>query len=319
MVRRTTLRPFACGSVSATSVSVWFAAAIIVSCALPAAGQTIKATVVSTTLRTTSFSRWWRDLGYQGTEVYPLSLAPSGCPNVEVAISGVTVPAMLDTGTARGFMITNAAPPIPHTVEGGGKELNADGSHRGDSIRIRVETMSVLGRVFKNVAGSLSDWQLYSSAPFDGTLGLDFFLDRRLTLDYRSLKVGVTASALSKKLDQRRYLFLDLIEPPNSQGHVLYARAKVGQRDVIVYFDTGYNVSFIDPEFAEAFARIERPGKFRVFRENVPLDLGAHKFILNELRESPIRRGSGFDLPVALTLGSDFLSLSREEANSCTC
>ena len=88
----------------------------------------------------------------------------------------------------------------------------------------------------------------------------------------------------------------------------IYARARVNGREAIVYFDTGYNVSFIDPEFAKSLARIERPGKFTVFRERVPLELGAHRFILDELRESPIRRGSGFDLPVALALGSDVLS-----------
>jgi hypothetical protein len=79
-------------------------------------------------------------------------------------------------------------------------------------------------------------------------------------------------------------------------------------REAIVYFDTGYNVSFIDPAFAEGLARVERPGKFRVFRERVPLELGEHTFILDDLRESEVRRGTGFDLPVALALGSDVLS-----------
>jgi hypothetical protein len=149
---------------------------------------------------------------------------------------------------------------------------------------------------------------MFSSEPFNGTVGLDFFLGRRLTLDYRSRKVGVNASLLPEKLDGRRYLSADLIEPPQSQGHILYARARVNGREAIVYFDTGYNVSFIDPAFAPGLARVERPGKFKVFREGVPLELGGDTFVLDELRESPVRRGPGFDLPVALALGSDFLS-----------
>jgi hypothetical protein len=75
-----------------------------------------------------------------------------------------------------------------------------------------------------------------------------------------------------------------------------------------VYLDTGYNVSFIDPAFSEGTVRIERPGKFPVFRRRVPLVLEGSEFLLDDLRESPIRRGDGFDLPVALTLGSDILS-----------
>jgi hypothetical protein len=149
---------------------------------------------------------------------------------------------------------------------------------------------------------------MFSFEPFNGTVGLEFFLDRRLTLDYRSRRVGVTASPLPEKLDRKRYLSIDLVEPPISQGHILYARARVNEREAIVYFDTGHNVSFIDPAFAEGLARVERPGKFKAFRERVPLELAGHTFILDDLRESPIRRGTGFDLPVALALGSDVLS-----------
>jgi hypothetical protein len=268
----------------------------------------IKAAVVSTTLKSTSFGRWSHDLGYRETQLYPLTFGALGCPFVEVDVSGIKLPLMLDSGTARGILITNAAPPIPHRVEERAEELNADGSHRGESLGIRVEMVSVLGGVFKNVAGSLSDWQMSSSQPFNGTVGLDFFLDRRLTLDYRSRRVGVTTSPLPGKLDRKRYLSIALVEPPKSQGHILYARAKVNGREAIVYFDTGYNVSFIDPAFAEGLPRVERPGKFKAFRERVPMELGGHTFILDDLRESQIRRGTGFDLPVALTIGSDVLS-----------
>jgi hypothetical protein len=270
--------------------------------------EMIKAAVVSTTLESTSFRRWSQDLGYRETQLYPLTLGASGCPFIEVDVSGIKLPLMLDSGTARGFVITNQAPSIPHRVEERTEELNADGSHRGESFRIRVETVSVLGEVFKNVAGSLSDWQMFSSEPFNGTVGLDLFLDRRLTLDYRSRRVGVSASPLPEKLDHKRYLSVDLVEPPESQGHILYARARVNGREAIVYFDTGYNVSFIDPAFAEGLARVERPGKFKVFRERIPMELGGHVFILNDLRESQVRRGTGFGLPVALALGSDVLS-----------
>ena len=36
---------------------------------------------------------------------------------------------------------------------------DADGSRRGESLSIRVKAMSVPGRVFKDVGGSLSDWK----------------------------------------------------------------------------------------------------------------------------------------------------------------
>lgn len=287
---------------------MFFSVAAILSCARFATAQAIKAAVVSTTLASTSYRQWSQDLVYQRTDLYPLTIVPTGCPFIDVDVSGITISLMLDSGTARGLLITNSSPSIPHRTGGRSEELNADGSHRGESFRISVETVSVLGKVFKDVSGTLADWQMYGSEPFNGTLGLDFFLDRRLTLDYRSHKVGVTGSPLPQKLDGKRYLSVDLVDPPKSQGHILYARARVNGRKAIVYFDTGYNVSFIDPAFAEGLARIQRPGKFKNFREQVPMELGGHTFTLNDLRESPVRRGTGFDLPVALALGSDVLS-----------
>lgn len=291
-----------------TLFSVLFSVAAVVFCASFVAGQAVKTVVVSTTLEPTSFRQWSQDLGYGESQLYPLTLSSSGIPFVDVDVSGIKLPLMLDTGTAEGFMITNQAPSIPHRVEGRIEALNPDDSHRGESFRIRVETVSVLGQVFKNVTGELSDWQMFSSEPFNGTVGLDFFLDRRLTLDYRSRRVGVTAAPLPEKLDRKRYLSVDLVEPPKGQGHILYARAKVNGREAIIHFDTGFNVSFIDPVFAEGLARVERPGKFKAFRERVPMELGGHTLILDDLRESEVRRGTGFDLPVALDLGSDVLS-----------
>lgn len=273
-----------------------------------APAQAIKAALESATLAKTAAPQWPLDLGYKPADLHPLTLAPSGCPFIEATISGVPISLMFDTGTAAGVVLTNSAPPVPYRVEGRGGELNADGTPRGESSRIRIEAISVLGQVFKNVAGSLSDWKMFSSSPFNGTIGLDFFLDRRVTLDYRALKVGVSAAPLPSNLDSRRFVSVDLIEPPQSQGHILYIHARVNHRDAIIYLDTGYNVSFIDPDFVQGLPAVERPGKFKTFRQAVPMEIGGQTFVLDDLRESPIRRGLGADRPVALTLGSDVLS-----------
>ena len=270
--------------------------------------QAIKASVASAPLKPTSSSQWLRDLGYRETQLYPLSLSGTGCPSVDVELAGVKETLLLDTGMARGFLVTDHAPPFPHRLEQADDELNADGSHRGRSQGLRVETISVLGETFKDRGGALADWKMFSSSPFDGAVGLDFFLGRRISLDYHAGKAGVTTAALPRKLARERYLCLDLVDPPAEQGHILYTRAKVNHRDAIVYLDTGYNVSFIDPSFAEGLERVERPGKFKVFRQRVPVELAGRTFLLDDLRESPIERGGGFDQPVALTLGSDVLS-----------
>ncbi len=289
-------------------VPALLAAAAALGFASSAAGQTIRASVDKATLEAAPFPHWLQDLGYEQNQLYPITISDLGCPFVDVDVSGVSVSLMMDTGTARGLLITTSATGIPRRVKARSQELNADGTYRGESSLISIETISVLGKVFRNVEGSLSDWRLFSSEPFNGTVGLDFFLDRRLTLDYQARRVGITASPLPVNLNHKRYLTVDLIDPPASQGHILYVRARVNGREGIVHLDTGYNVSFIDSAFAEGLARVERPGKFKVFRSGVPVKLGDQSFILNELREDAIRRGTGFDLPVALQLGSDILS-----------
>src|SRR5512147_2785594 len=70
-----------------------------------------------------------------------------------------------------------------------------------------------------------SFWRLYSSAAFDGTVGLDFFLDRRLTLDYRGKRVAKAESGAPAELDRSRYITVELLTPPKSQGRILYTRA----------------------------------------------------------------------------------------------
>jgi hypothetical protein len=282
--------------------------AVVLSCASVWADQTVKAVVRPSSFEHASFPRWAQVLGYRDNELYRLTVGPLGCPFVEVDVSGTNVSLMLDSGTARGFVITNHVPVIPHRTEERIEEVNADGTHRGESFRIRADKISVLGKTFENVTGTLSDWRMFSSEPFNGTVGLDFFLDRRVTLDYQSGRVGATASPLPPRLDPKRYVVVDLVEPPKSQGHILYGRARVNGREALVYFDTGTNVSFIDPAFAEGLARVERSGRFKVFREGVPMEIGGRTFVFDDLREDPIRRGPGLDLPVALLLGSDVLS-----------
>jgi hypothetical protein len=269
----------------------------------------IKASIYSSTLKATSYAKWLHDLGYQDQEVYSLAVSPSlGCPFVEVNFAGIRTSLMLDTGSAHGFQITNKAPSIPYHIEERTEELNADGSHRGESSVIRVDSIDILGKLFKDVRGSFTDWQMYSSAPFEGAVGLDFFLDRRLTLDYFSKKIAVSIKPLPARIDHERYLVLDLVDPPKAQGHILYVHAKVNGRKSIIYFDTGYNLSWIDPGFVDGLQQVERPGKYRIFRQKVPVEIGGCNLLLNDLREDSIRRGAGFDSPVSLTLGSDFLS-----------
>jgi hypothetical protein len=85
-------------------------------------------------------------------------------------------------------------------------------------------------------------------------------------------------------------------------------RGIVNGRRAIVHLDTGYSASWIDSAFALDLPRTEWPSVSYPVRRGVPLDLGGSTFVLDGLREQAIQRGPGLDSPVALSLGSDFLS-----------
>lgn len=268
-----------------------------------------KASIRSTAFALSGPGEWSRELGYRSGESYPLTLAPAtGLPMVEVKINDVRMSLLLDTGTAHGFMVTDSAPSAHVRVLEEVSDRDANGRVRGTSQRILADSMDVLGARFLDVEGDRSDWKLYASDPFPGTLGLDFFVDRRLTIDYSSRRVAVSAAPLPARIDPKRYLALDLVQPPQGQGHLLYVRATVNGRPAIVYLDTGYSVSWIDPQFSQHLARVERHGGSGVLCRGIPLELAGRSFVLDDLREEPIRRGPGFDQPVALVLGNDILS-----------
>jgi predicted aspartyl protease len=253
--------------------------------------------------------QWQRDLRYREQEIHAITLAPAtGTPLVQVSVGGARMALLLDTGTARGFMLTDRAPSVRYHVLEHVVERDASGRPRGQSEAIRVDSLEVLGMTFADVEGTRSDWRMFSSAPFVGTVGLDFFKDRRLTLDYASLTAAVSAAPLPDSLDARHYLVLDLIDPPEGQGHILYVRGVVNGRRAIVHLDTGYSASWVDSAFARWLPRADWPGASYPVRLGAVLDLGGSTFVLDDLREQAIQRGPGLDGPVALSLGSDFLS-----------
>ncbi len=279
-----------------------------VSCA-PKKSARGTASIGSSPLGITSHDEWRKELGYKGTEVRPLLIHPvTGCPFVDVDVSGIRARFMVDTGCGQGFLLTDHASPIPHTVIRPGKQLNADGSLRGDSRIIRVDAIDVLGKRLTNVVGAYADWRMFSTEPFDGAFGLDFFLGERFTLDYLSGEIAVSASPLPDLAGRERYLVCDLLDAPENQGRILYVAGVVNGRAATLYLDTGYSHSWIDPGFSGSLPFTEGPGRYRVRRQKVPVELGGKAFLLNDLREDSIRRGPGFDPPVGVVLGSDFLS-----------
>jgi hypothetical protein len=49
---------------------------------------------------------------------------------------------------------------------------------------VKVNEINVFGDVYKNIETSISDWSMFSSRKFNGTIGMAYLKSKVVTLDY---------------------------------------------------------------------------------------------------------------------------------------
>jgi predicted aspartyl protease len=136
----------------------------------------------------------------KGWNAVPITLMPEiGFVMLEVAIDGVPVTAVLDTGASRTFMnwrAARAAGVIPDT-EGLGKATLKSGvtGHAFDYHTRRFEGIGVGATAFRPGTLSIGDLPVFVPMGMDKApgmiLGLDLMGDRRFVVDYPGLKLHI--------------------------------------------------------------------------------------------------------------------------------
>ncbi len=257
---------------------------------------------------------WVRDLGYEAGEVQPMTLSPLGVPQIPVKIGGVPIKVLFDTGNSGSLVLTTAVEKdIRYELLGQSEERNPDGSHRGWSKEIRLAKVEILGTVFQGLQAVLVDWKLMSSLPFNGLVGLKDFLKKRVTLDYRSRLLAVTNRPLPGGiLGDPDTAVIPLLRAPARQGEIIYVIGEVNGRKQVIYIDTGAVPSCVSPE-AAAGSETYKARFHAVFGSDrkywsIEVKLGGLAFRVEDIYESlNIKRGTSFEFPVGLVLGSDKL------------
>jgi hypothetical protein len=244
---------------------------------------------------------WIRDFNYKESQIKGLlNVENTSCPFIPILINGQEVSIMFDTGNSQGLALTTAIRnKIDYDVTGTSTTRNPDGSYRGDIQLINIKNINIFGEEYSNVKSSISDWQLYSSEKFNGLLGLEYFRNKIVTLDYKNNKIAITDKELDyKKLDTEKYTIIPLIKSSiANRSDLLYFQGDVNGEKSIIYLDTGYSRSFVD------------------LKENnnsnndntVQVKLSNRQFQFKNLRCQEIKRGENFEYPVKLIIGSDIL------------
>ena len=259
--------------------------------------------------RNSADTSWVKDMGYQKEDLHSLTFNRRGkrsVPLIPVVVGGQQFPVIFDTGCGTGISFTNAIEQeIEFTLESKVESLNRDGSHRGWSKSVRIPQVNVFGHVFENVSTTISDWSMYSSHPFNGLIGLEYFNDKIITLDYKARKIAVKGKPLVyKSLNEEHYTILPLSwSDTPGQTYLPFFLAELNNEPVMVYLDTGKNHSYIyNPTSPHSI--LNKPRHFT----NSSIQVGGHQWPLKNVVEvHDMAQSDGLPYPTRAELNSDQL------------
>lgn len=250
---------------------------------------------------------WMEYLDYRENEVYPIKLQINFIPLVQVKVNSSPLWVKFDIGCSEGFSLTTAVETqIEYKIKGTTTERWPDGSYRGESKIVTIDSLQIFGDEYSCVETSLSDWRIFSTLKFNGLLGLGYFKDKRVTINYKTKKIGITERPLVyDSLKRRSGGIASLLDPPFSQRDLIYVLGKANGQTAVIYLDTGSSASFIDPDFLgdrEVFQ-----GKRGPMVRKTLVSIGGLEFHVPEMRVQEQERGVHFAYPVAAKIGSDVL------------
>jgi len=250
---------------------------------------------------------WAEKLDYQQDELYPIRVQINSIPLVEVGVNGTPLWVKFDTGCSTGFSLTSAVEEkIEHKVTGKSTERNPDGSYRGKTTLATIASLEVFGDRHAPVETSFTDWRIFSTLKFNGLLGLKYFKDKRVTIDYKEKRIGITERPLLyRAISDNSAAVVPLLEASGSQADLIYVLGRVKGQPTAIYLDTGSSASFIDPSMLDT-SEI-RKGKRHLFTENVEMSIGDFPFFVKRFRVQQQRRGVNFAYPQTVKLGSDVI------------
>jgi hypothetical protein len=250
---------------------------------------------------------WAERYVYRADELFRIKLQINSIPLVEVKVNGSPLWVKFDTGCSTGFSLTSAVEgKIAHEVTGKSIERTPDGSYRGETTLATIASLEVFGAKYARVETSFSDWRIFSTLKFNGLLGLRYFKNKRVTIDYQSKIIGISSRPLVHRASEDFPMALaPLLQASGSQADLIYVLGKVKNSPTVIYLDTGSSASFIDPSVLDA-SEIKKDKK-HMLAENVEISIGGFSFTVKRLRVQEQRRDVSFQHPQTVKLGSDVI------------
>lgn len=241
---------------------------------------------------------WQKDLNYQPSELFPITIGKHGFPYVPVLVNGQEVNMAWDTGNMSGLHFTSdVAKRLGLPVTGESKHYGSDGKLIGTMRTYNVREMQVFGEMRKDEKAHEN-----RRNDVDGYIGPRFVLGKRFTLDYQNKIMAVSKSPLPKQASAGAVL--PMVTSPHHRGLIL-VWGSVNGKEVLIEVDTGKSRTSVDSALATPLGLPKTTKGFRIDE----VKLGSYSFAVRSAKEVSFKGISqGLPEPIMLGVGSDVLS-----------
>lgn len=249
--------------------------------------------------------------GYTPDDENKIKLNVFHMPLVPVKINDYNTWLVLDFGSSGCITLTtHIKDKIEFSINGEQNSYWSDGRIRGKIQNITVDSISFHDIRLSNHQCVLADWKMYSSLPLNGLIGLQYFIDQRITIDYKNRKLYLSNSCIPAAIkESSNSLILPLIMPPKHFMSGVFVQGKINGNNTIVYIDSGNSKTSINKKY------------FRSKPKSINLELGNQIFKISNFKEENNIEFQDFRKDIGIVLGSDFLkdsviTIDRTQGNN---
>jgi predicted aspartyl protease len=239
---------------------------------------------------------WISGLGYQPSEIFPVSIGRFGYPYLQAMVNGQAVNLPFDTGNMTRLVFGQTeAQRLKLPITGQISSYGSNGDLRGLRHTYKVAEITALGRTWVDQAATEGD-----QPDLEGLFGPHFLLNRRFTLDYRLGLMAVSDSPMPAAMAGE---CLKLLPCQNEPGMPV-VEGTVNGRKVLIQIDTGKSRTCVDIALARELALPRTPNGWAI----AEIRIGAWACSVKSARADDFSAlGQGLPGPILLGIGSDVL------------
>jgi len=239
---------------------------------------------------------WVSSLGYQPSEIFPVSIGRFGYPYLQVMVNRQAIQLPLDTGNMSRLVFSrDEAKRLKLPITGQTSSYGSNGELRGLRHTFRVAELSALDRTWMDQTATEGD-----QPDLPGLFGSHYLLDRRFTVDYRRRLLAVSDSAMPATMTKA---CLQLLPCKNEPGMPV-VEGTVNGRKVLIQIDTGKSRTCIDTALARELDLPRTPDGWVI----AEIRIGEWTCSVKSARANDFSAlGEGLPSPILLGIGSDVL------------